>query len=90
MLDKENVILVGENTSGTLISGNAVIYELPNSKLKIKLASESYKNTVLLKCLEQWKGENCGFFPDYWITDNNLKQTIEYITKDNHISQLLK
>ena len=85
MMNKNNIILVGQNSSGTLISGNPIQYELPNSKLIVSFASTSYKNTVLLQCIEQWKGETYGFYPDYWCTETNVSETVGFITHDKKL-----
>lgn len=89
MMDKNNVILVGQNTSGTVAGGNAVGYELPNSKLKIWLSSVSHRNTLLFKRIPQWKGENYGFYPDYWHIQGSIADILVYLTGDNQLKNVI-
>lgn len=89
MMDKNNVILVGQNTSGTVAGGNAVGYELPNSKLKIWLSSVSHRNTLLFKRIPQWKGENYGFYPDYWHIQDSIADILVYLTGDNQLKNVI-
>lgn len=88
MLNKENVIIVGGNTAGSLRNTGILKYELPNSKVIISFAKATDKNTPLLKYVPNWHGENCGFGPDYWTNDNNLVETLVYLTGDRKIENL--
>lgn len=90
MLNKNNVSIVGENTSGSLRSGGIMRYELPNSKLTISFAQTNKKNIPLLNYIPNWHGENCGFYPDYWIVDKNLTETIVHLTDDSEIKKILE
>ena len=44
----------------------------------------------LLKFNEHWHGENFGFYPDYWITENNLADSLFYLSKDDELKSLLE
>lgn len=89
MMDKNNVVLVGQNTSGTA-AGNVVEYELPNSKLKVRFSSISYKDTLLFKRIPQWKGETYGFYPDYWHLQGDIADTLVFLTGDNKLKEIIK
>ena len=54
-----NTVLVGENTQGSNLFGNIIVYCLPHSKIKLQLAS----SVSLVPGFE----EGVGFVPDYWI-----------------------
>ena len=88
MLNKNNITIIGENTSGSYTYGGSIKYELPNSKIKITLSSQSYKNTEIPRFIESWHGENYGFYPDYWFVNNNLKEILYYLTSDNVLMEL--
>ena len=57
----ENVLLVGENTMGCLTLGNAGIFQLPNSRLKVHLPT----NFGVYTDLEFREGK--GLAPDLWV-----------------------
>lgn len=88
MLNKNNITIIGENTSGSYTYGGNIKYELPNSKIKITLSSQSYKNTEVPRFIESWHGENYGFYPDYWFVNNNLNEILYYLTSDNVLMEL--
>ena len=88
MLNKNNITIIGENTSGSYTYGGNIKYELPNSKIKITLSSQSYKNTEIPRFIESWHGENYGFYPDYWFVNNNLNEILYYLTSDNVLMEL--
>lgn len=88
MLNKNNITIIGENTSGSLTYGGNIEYELPNSRIKLILASQSYKNTEILNFVDSWHGENHGFYPDYWFVNNNLSELLYYLTSDEELKEL--
>lgn len=88
-LDENNITLIGLNTGGTMIGGQIIEYELPNSKLKIKLASISQAKTPLLNYIPAWKGENYGFYPDYWCDDKNIVSTVVALTEDKELEKVI-
>ena len=87
-LNLGETILVGENSRGSAEYGKILDYILPNSKLKIKLASSTRKNAPLLALNEKWHGENYGFYPDYWITYKDIIETLVYLTKDVSLREI--
>lgn len=86
----DKIILLGENSRGSVIYGGILSYKLPHSQLEIRLASTCNKNMPLLKFNEHWHGENFGFYPDYWITENNLADSLFYLSKDDELKSLLE
>ena len=88
MLNKNNITIIGENTSGSYTYGGNIKYELPNSKIKITLSSQSYKNTEIPRFIESWHGENYGFFFFFLFVNNNLNEILYYLTSDNVLMEL--
>ena len=66
----ENVVLIGTNTSGTIICGNICTFYLPESKLKIQFGTK----------LNLYDGNNqldgIGLLPDIWVEPVNA---LEYL-----------
>lgn len=89
MMDKNNVILAGYNTAGTMAGGGVFKYELPNSKVEVKLCCASNKKTVIYKFIDSWKGDNNGFYPDYWVMNNNFAGTVIYLTNDKDLNSII-
>jgi len=85
MMDKENVTLIGLNTSGALVGVDVLSYELPNSKILLTLTARSNKKTIICSLVDSWKGENYGFTPDYWVTDDSFSGTLEFLSGDKEI-----
>jgi len=88
-LDENNITLIGLNTGGSMIGGQTILYELPNSKLKIRFASISHSRTPLLNYIPAWKGENYGFYPDYWCDDKNIVSTVVALTGDKELEKVI-
>lgn len=86
----DNVILLGCNTSGCFDFGGNLEYRLPNSDIFITLPSDSYKEVSFLQNNSHWHGDYKGFYPDYWVTDGALLRTLEEITSDKKLKQVLK
>lgn len=86
----ENVYLIGTNTSGTIDFGSLLDYYLPESGVRLHLASESYKDSDFLQKNPHWHGDTKGFYPDYWCTDNSLLPTLVAITKDKKLKRKLR
>lgn len=73
--NKDNVIFVGINSNGALMSDNGVKIVLPNSKVHIQCGSVlrfDYDKTVFT--------EETGFRPDIWIASDALKHTLNLIS----------
>ncbi len=85
----ENVYLIGTNTSGTIDFGSMCDYYLPESGIKLHIASESFKESAFLQNNLHWHGDKKGFYPDYWCTNNSLLPTLVFITKDKKLRRKL-
>lgn len=83
----DEVIIVGENTFGSLDFADPSTYKLPNSEIVLFLTSTDVRDSVLSK---NWKGEGKGFYPDYWATSEEIVDTIVYLTKDEELRIVLK
>lgn len=79
LIDKDNVILVGENSAGCISYGGVYPYYLPNSGICLNLSNTDFSKTAMFAQNEKWAGETYGFMPDYWATDETLKETVDLI-----------
>lgn len=73
--NKDNVIFVGTNSGGGLMSDSAIKIVLPNSRIKIQCGSGLgfyYDNTVFT--------EETGFSPDIWVNDDAMQHTLNLIS----------
>ena len=66
----ENVLIVGTNTSGTLVTGNVAFAVLPMSRLQIALGNSLNIRTDF----SQFEG--VGFMPDLWVSPNDSLQRV--------------
>ena len=89
LIDEDRVELIGENTNGCLDFGGVYNYELPNTKIEISLCINAYKDTGLLSKNPNWHGDTKGFYPDYWATNENVLDTLVYLTKDEELRTVL-
>ena len=89
LIDEDRVELIGENTNGCLDFGGVYYYELPNTKIGISLCINAYKDTGLLSRNPNWHGDTKGFYPDYWATNENVLDTLVYLTKDEELRTVL-
>lgn len=76
----DNVILVGENSSGCMSYGNIVYYRLNESKIAIQASYSDF--TGCMNGLDSWHGEGKGFFPDVWTERSNLLDTLRILIDD--------
>lgn len=88
LFGKEKIVLVGENTRGCFEVQNNIEYTLPNSKIHIYLGNKSTKKSTLLQSNPKWKGELIGFEPDYWANDEQILETLKYLTNDYELENL--
>ncbi|NYB74157.1 hypothetical protein HZF24_08370 [Sedimentibacter hydroxybenzoicus DSM 7310] len=73
--NKDNVIFVGTNSNGSLMSDDGVKIVLPNSKINIQCGSVlrfDYDETVF--------SEETGFRPDIWVGTDSLENTLNLIS----------
>ena len=86
----ENVYLIGTNTSGTIDFGALLDYYLPESNVRMHLASGSFKENEFLQNNSHWHGDTKGFYPDYWCNAATLLPTLIYITGDKKLKKKLR
>lgn len=89
LIDKNNLILVGENTHGCISYGGVCSYYLPNSGIAVYLSCVDFSETALYTQNEKWAGETYGFMPDYWATDEMLLETLECLTGNKNLAQII-
>ena len=72
----ENVVFVGTNTSGTLVTGGVISASLPNSGFAV-----SFGGILNLRPdLSQFEGS--GFMPDLWVpSDESLERVLRFVER---------
>ena len=76
MRQLENVLIVGANTSGTLVTGNVGVVTLPISGLDLQIGT----TLNIRPNLSQFEG--IGFKPDLWVDPNeSLERVIRFIQR---------
>lgn len=71
---KDNIpqsIVIGENTSGTLNTGDIRYFYLPNSMIFLNIPTAIFAGIF---------DEGTGFIPDYWSKDDAMQSAINYLT----------
>ena len=76
----DNLIQIGQNTAGCQLYGNIQYYYLCNSGIGVSLASSDFSYQA--NKIKSFHGEGHGYYPDYWSTNEDLNETIFYITQD--------
>ena len=74
---KDNIpqsIIIGENTSGTLNTGDIRYYYLPNSLIFLNIPTAIFAGIF---------EEGTGFYPDYWSKDDAMKSAIDFQRKND-------
>ena len=76
---------IGENTNGAVSYYNPMVYNLPNSGIYL------YFPSAYTPPFEDpaFKGEGCGWHPDYWTTNRNLLNTLIQLTGDQELKETL-
>ena len=89
LFSKNNVTIIGENSFGAIMYADQFMYALPNSKVIMLLPCK--KNSKLIKTMTtSFKGEGIGIYPEYWSTNEDLNETIYFITHDDEMKEILK
>ena len=73
--NKDNVIFVGTNSGGGLMSDSAIKIVLPNSRINMQCGTGLgfyYDDTVFT--------EETGFLPDIWVNEDAMRYTLELIS----------
>ena len=73
--NKDNVIFVGTNSGGGLMSDSSIKVVLPNSRINIQCGTGLgfyYDDTVFT--------EETGFSPDIWVNDDAMQHTLNLIS----------
>ena len=74
---KDNIpqsVIIGENTSGTLSTGDIRHYYLPNSLIFLDVPT-----AIFADILE----EGTGFCPDFWDKDDAMQSAIDFLSQKN-------
>jgi len=84
-----NVHLVGENSWGCVKYVAMGTWFLPNSGIWFYIGSEAGLSPIYAT-IPNFKGEGKGFNPDVWATNENILDTLIYLTKDESLGETLK
>ncbi len=80
LFNRDKIILVGDKTYGAISTGDWYSYELPNSGLKIKLSTQNHSQETLFEQNPHWNGDTKGFYPDYWVSNENIWEVVNLLT----------
>ena len=70
----ENVVVVGTNTCGAMLAGNAGVFILPNSRIGLSCG------TKISLCEDLVNPDGRGRMPDLWVRpDEALERAVKYI-----------
>lgn len=83
---QENVVVIGENSFGSLRVGEIYNYLLPESKIFLQLGAEKLD---FIYDFQEWHGDGNGIFPDYWSKGEDLNETIFLVTQDEEMKAKL-
>lgn len=86
----DNVTLVGMNSSGCIDFGDVYAYELPNSRVKMSLAASDKRRSPIFALNPHWKGDTKGFYPDYWVSNQEILNSLVNLTRDKELNKALK
>lgn len=72
----DNVVFIGLNTYGALLTGDVGVCQLPHSKLYLAVG------TSLLQEKDFVNRDGLGYFPDFWVDpDYALDRALKFIDK---------
>ncbi len=74
---KDNIpqsIIIGENTSGTLNTGDVRYFYLPNSLIFLNIPTAIFAGIF---------EEGTGFYPDFWSKDDAMNSAIDFLSQNN-------
>lgn len=87
ILGKNSVYLVGTNSLGLGNFGNCVDFLLPGSGIKAVVPIKDFM--PFIKGVKNFYGEGKGFYPDYWSLNEDLNNTLFYVTADEKMKEIL-
>ena len=85
--ETDQIIQVGQNTSGAQLYGNLCQYVLENSGIQVRFSMTDF--SAVPKLSHNFKGEGFGYFPDYWSSNEDMNDTIFAITGDKQMHEVL-
>ena len=69
-----NVVVIGENTNASMDFSGIYEYKLPNSGITLRFACNDCRKLMS----NAGYVSEYGIIPDYWITDDNLEQFVDF------------
>lgn len=80
--------LIGENSWGGMKYGGMYGWFLPNSGIYMRVGNYLGEAPAASEN-PNWHGEGYGWFPDYWATNDTILNTLEMLTNDEHLKDVL-
>jgi len=74
-----NVVLIGTNTSGALLTGNAGLLKLPYSGLVVRIPTMIWMDAGLRNL------DGIGYFPDFWVHPNAAENAAAFVRR--HVAE---
>lgn len=85
----DNVIIVGQNSNGSLDFTDVYRYILPDSRIQINLCAVDFRESNLLK-EKCWHGDTKGIFPDYWCKPTDIVTILTELTGNKKLYNFIK
>lgn len=85
----ENVIIVGQNSNGSLDFTDVYSYVLPASKIQLRLCAVDYRGSNLLE-EDCWHGDTMGIFPDYWCKPQDIVTLLSKLMRNEKLKKFIK
>lgn len=82
------IVQIGQNTSGCELYGNVCQYTLEKSGIKVQFSVTDFSEYP--KLIPNFYGEGNGLYPDIWSTNEDLNDSIFYVTHDEEMFGILK
>jgi C-terminal processing protease CtpA/Prc len=75
IMSMENTLVIGQNTSGTLVTGSMLVLYLPNSNIQVTMPMDFnlFDEAYFL--------EGIGIAPDVWVVGDSLKAALAILEK---------
>ena len=84
-----NVIIIGQNSNGSVDFIDVYRYVLPNSKIRLSLCAVDFRETNLLK-EECWHGDTMGIYPDYWCKPNEISNILSLLADNEKLKKYIE
>ena len=70
-----NVVLIGTNTGGALLTGNAGLLRLPHSGIAVRIPTMIWMGAELRNL------DGIGYFPDFWVHPDAAENAAAFVRR---------